>query len=594
MIRERLIRAADRLRAAAGKSRLLSVLGRQPERNEFGSVVNGRFHRSILRESETGVIFRWFRAARTEILSASLRSLGVFLLAWGVVSILVLSVGEQFDFFNLQFGIPLAVATSAIPLCFSGRMISEELTGNFLTGNFLLGFCKFSISLFETEPRRERILYPLFAGTAIGTLSVFFHPMWFPLLLLFSFIFLIGLAVPETTVFPIVLAFPFLGFFPHPSLLLGVFCLFSIVCWLPKVLSGRRQYRFLKLDIAVLLFAAILTLGGAVNAAGADGTGPLLTVYLLAAWFPIRTWLTSLFWRDRVLSCLLFSGSICAGIGILQYALGRGEVQWLDLSMFEDLGGRVTSTFSNPNILAIFLLVIFGLSLGGCFSSASVRWFCLIPLSLSGVCLILTWSRGAWLGMIAALMFFFLFHSRGTLAALLVSPLAVLGILPWLPSSIRSRFASIGNLAESSSRYRWNTWRGVLRMIRAHPYGIGNGETAFHTVFPNFAVSGTESVMHAHNVFLQVAAENGIAAAILLIGIFGMAFWLFFATRTANSSRFERAWAIGNAATLLSLIVMGMFDHLWYQPTMFYLIWFVVALLTAQAESTWEGGFYGT
>ena len=592
MIRERLLRMADRLRTAAAESRLLS--GRPPKTDELGSVADGSFHRGILRESETGVLLRWFRAARTGVLSASLRSFGVFLLAWGIVSILVLSVGEQFDAFNLRFGIPLATAISALPLCFSGKMISEELTGNFLTGNFLLGFCKFSISLFEAEPRRERILYPLFAGTAIGSLSVFFHPIWFPLLLLFSFIFLIGLAVPETTVFPIVLAFPFLGFFPHPSLLLGVFCLFSIVCWLPKVLSGHRQYRFLKLDIAVLLFAAILTLGGAVNAAGSDGAGPLLTVYLLAAWFPVRTWLTSSLWRGRVIACLLFSGSICAGIGVLQYALGRGEVRWLDLAMFENLGGRVTSTFSNPNILAIFLLVIFGLSLGGCFSPAKSRYFCLIPLALSSACLIFTWSRGAWLGAIAATVFFFLLHSRGTLAALLVSPLAVLGILPWIPSSVRFRFASIGNFAESSSRYRLNTWRGVLRMIRAHPYGIGNGETAFHTVFPNFAVSGTESVMHAHNVFLQVAAENGIAAAGLLIGIFGMLFSLFFATHSANLAKPERAWALGSAATLLSLIVMGMFDHLWYQPTLFYLIWFVAALLVAQAEDTWEGEFYET
>lgn len=594
MIRERLLLAADRLRTAAAESRLLSASGRTAKSAEFGSVTDGRFHRNVLRESETGVLFRWFRVARTGFLSSSLRSLGIFLLAWGIVSILVLSVGERFDFFDPRFGIPFAVAISALPLCFSGRMISEELTGNFLTGNFLLGFCRFSISLFESEPRRERIFPPLFAGTAIGTLSVFFHPVWLPAILLFSFVFLIGLAVPESTLIPMALGFPFLGLFPHPSLLLGVFCLFSIVCWLPKVLSGHRPYRFLKLDIAILLFAAILTLGGAVGAAGTDGAGPLLTVYLLAAWFPVRTWLTSSLWRSRVIACLLFSGSICAGIGILQYALGRGEVRWLDLAMFEDLGGRVTSTFSNPNILAIFLLMIFGLSLGGCFTSAPARWFCLIPLSLSGVCLIFTWSRGAWLGAITAVVFFFLLHSRGTLAALLASPLAIFGIVPWLPSSVRSRFASIGNLAESSSRYRLNTWRGVIRVIRAHPYGIGNGETAFHTVFPSFAVSGTESVMHAHNVFLQVAAESGIAAAVLFIAILGMAFWLFFATRPANSARSDYAWALGSAATLLSLIVMGLFDHLWYQPTMFYLFWFVAALLIAQAESTWERKFYET
>ena len=593
MILERLEKMADRLRAAAGNSRLLTISAQSEERNEIASARRGHLHRTVLRESESGIFLRWFRMARDGIFSASLRSAGFFLLVWGLTSVAVSLIRAPFDFWDSRFGVPIAVAISALPLCFSGGSIAQGLTDDFLTGNFLVGFCRFSLSLFEVVPRAERTLRALFAGFAIGVLSAFFHPVWFPTVLLSFLVLLIGFSVPEVTLIPIVLGFPFFGLLPHPSILLGCLSLFSMTCWIPKALSGHRQFRLMKIDLAIPLFAAILIAGGMVSAAGTDGTGPLLAVYLFAAWFPVRSWLTSAIWRARTVSCLLFSGSICAGIGILQYVLGYGETRWLDLSRFGDLGGRVGSTFENPNLLAIYLLIIFGISLGILFSTSQMRWFALIPLSFSAVCLIFTWSRGAWLGAIAATCFFLAFHSRRTLAALLISPLAIIGAIPWLPDGIRSRFASIGNLAETSSRYRVNTWKGVLRLIRAHPWGIGSGEKTFHAVFPEFAVSGTEGVMHAHNVFFQIAVENGVATSLLAIGFSMALFRRFFATRIANSGFSDAAPTLGCASVVLSLVVMGLFDHLWYQPTLFYLVCFVAALLTVQTEAAREGSIYG-
>lgn len=593
MIRESLEKAADRLLSAAGNSRLLGMLGQSDGEQEHVSARRGQWYRNVLHESESGVLFRRFRMARDGFFSASLRSGGLFLLLWGLTSAAVSRIRAPFDFWDPRFGIPLAVAVSGLPLCFSGRTVAQGLTDDFIAGNFLIGFCRFSLSLFEVVPRAERTFRTMFAGFAVGVLSAFLHPVWLPVALLGFSVLLLGLAVPEVTLIPMMLGFPFFGFLPHPSLLLGCFSLFSIVCWIPKALSGHRQYRFLKIDLAVLLFAAILLAGSAVTASGANGSGALFAVYLIAAWFPVRTWLTSPLWRRRAVGCLLVSGSVCAAVGVAQYLLGRGEVRWLDVSRFGDLGGRVSSTFGNPNVLAVFLLVIFSLSLGALFTAVRGHWFALVPLFLSGICLIFTWSRGAWLGAIAATGFFLLLQGRGTLAALMVSPLAVMEILPWLPNGIKSRFGSIGNLAESSSRYRVNTWKGVLRMIRAYPFGIGGGETAFHTIFPKFAVSGTESVMHAHNVFLQVAAEYGVAAGVLLLTILWLLFRRFFTTRFANSTDIDRASTLGGMSAVVSLSVMGTFDHLWYQPTLFYLVWFVAALTVAQSEAAGEENFYG-
>ncbi len=594
MVTEKLEAAAEHLREAARKSRILSAAVGEPWEETIAPSRRGAWHRRILQESESGFFSRLFLNLRNALFAVRLCDFGLFLLTWGVVSAGISTTFLAFDWGNTRFWIPLAVAASALPLCFSQRAISDGLMNGFLTGKFLLGFCRLPVSLFHAEARDGRILHIVFAGGAAGVLSAFFHPLWFPVSMFGALLLTLAFAVPEITLIPMILAFPFLVLLPHPSLSLGVLALFSLVCRIPKIISGHRQDRFFAADFPILCFAALLLADGAISAAGTDASGALFAVYLLAARFAALPCFSSKIWRGRMIGCFLTAGSVCAGIGILQYLLGRGESRWMDLSRFGDLGGRVSATFHNPNILAIYLLAVFGVSLGGVFFRAKMRGGYLISLLLSAGCLIVTWTRGAWLGALAATVFFLMLHSRGSLVALGCSPLAAAGIIPWLPAGIRSRFASIGNAADSSSRYRLNTWKSVLRMIRAHPYGIGSGEQTFHAVYGQFAVSGTESVMHAHNLVLQMTAEHGVVGTILFLWIIGALFRRFFAIRCANSEKTDRSLTLGFASALVALLTMGLFDCLWYQPTMFYLFFWICAGMGGEIEETRKGDYDGT
>lgn len=584
MFTERLESAAERLRRAAGNSRLLALPSCELAESELIGVRYGGFRRAVLREEETGVFPQLFLLARAWLFSRRLRVCGAFLAVWAAVSVSVSSVGRPFDLWSLRFWTPIAVFFASLPLCGSERSVANAMADDAITGWFFLRFCRFPRSLFEPTTQGGSISRAAYAGLVFGLLSGLTNPVWLPFALLLGAAVILGFAVPELTLIPMALGFPFSGLLPHPSLFFCGAALWSVLCWIPKALNGHREVHFTAMDGFVLLFSAVSAVGGMVNAGVSGGNGPLLSIDLLAAWFPVRTWLTSPLWRKRTVGCLLFSGSLCAGIGILQYALGLGEAKWMDLSRFGTLGGRVTSTFSNPNLLAVFLLVLFGFSLGGVLDR---RRICAASLTLSAGCLIVTWSRGAWLGALAATAFCLLLYSRGSLAALMVSPLAILAVFPWMPNGVRARFASIGNLSETSSRYRVQTWKGVLRMIRAYPFGIGSGEENFHTVYPKFAVSGTESVMHAHNVFLQVAAEHGLVAVAVFLAMIFLLFRRFSTTRTANPAYFDRAPMLGCAAALVALLTMGLFDHLWYMPNLFWLFWFVAALLWAHTENAW-------
>ena len=103
-------------------------------------------------------------------------------------------------------------------------------------------------------------------------------------------------------------------------------------------------------------------------------------------------------------------------------------------------------------------------------------------------------------------------------------------------------------------------------MLRGHPLGIGVGEWAWRIIYPHYAVSGTKTVMHAHNIFLQVAIELGIVGVVL--------FLLLLVWALRRGIRKKNIVAVAGVAGVL---FMGQFDHLWYYPGMLVPFWSMLA-----------------
>ncbi len=373
------------------------------------------------------------------------------------------------------------------------------------------------------------------------------------------------LGISNLTFLVLLVVFPFFQVLEHSTLCLLPICLFLLIWFLKSLFQGPKP----KLDFADFLVLLILLLQVSSAFVGYGRAVDALSAALLTSvWFPARRF----FERGNAKRLVFFSSFsvlIISAIGVGQYAFGAAELRWVDANRFGDIGGRVTSLFSNPNILAIYLLLYFPLSLLATFlpqNKGRMRVFYAITTVFCAFCLLLTWSRGAWLGIALQILLFLLFYSPKTRRSTLwLPPLALLSI-PILPPSFRGRLFSIGDLGESSIRYRLQTWVGALRVIGTHPVGIGVGERAWRAVYPRFAVSGTGTVMHAHNVFLQVAAELGMIGLLIFLLLIGTSFWHALKTR--------------NIAALLSLagvLVMGQFDHLWYYPGMLVPFWSILA-----------------
>ena len=110
-------------------------------------------------------------------------------------------------------------------------------------------------------------------------------------------------------------------------------------------------------------------------------------------------------------------------------------------------------------------------------------------------------------------------------------------------------------------------------MLASHPVGIGVGEWAWRIIYPSHAVSGTRTVMHAHNVFLQVATELGGVGFLIFFLLVGISFWCGIK---------EKNFAAVTA--LAGTLVMGLFDHLWYYPGMLVPFWSILAFCVSRGQ----------
>ena len=383
----------------------------------------------------------------------------------------------------------------------------------------------------------------------------------------------------------LLLVFPFLGYLPHPTLLLtGMVCV-TLGLWLWQWKTGKYSPDFSALDLLVLLSALSFFLSGTLTfgsrTAFFEG---LVKALLLLFYFPSVAFFCRSKWRERGFFALQFSGGIAAFLGILQYFRGKALLQWVDLQRFSDIGGRVTGGFGNPNVFSIYLLLVFPISLVMlCKGKESLesRLFAFLCLCAELLCLILTWSRGAWLGAMLSIFLFLLFFSHRTRRWLLIIPIPVFVVCFYLPHNIVNRFQSIGNLSESSIQYRLFVWKGVWRMLCHHPFGIGMGREAFTAHYLPYAVKGTETVIHTHQIFFQILCELGIIGLILFLSFLAILFYQLI-KKSRRTQDDDTSVIFGGGLALLGALAAGMFDNIWYHSGVFCLFW-VMAALAASA-----------
>ena len=193
-------------------------------------------------------------------------------------------------------------------------------------------------------------------------------------------------------------------------------------------------------------------------------------------------------------------------------------------------------------------------------------------------------SRGAWIGLMAAAVVIALAWSRRAALVAGAAGLAGAGALiasgtGVLPESVQLRLApALAYLRVFDARgvvptpdtfaivERMAHWQAAAEMFVDHPLlGVGPGH--YVPTYPDYAILPywREPLGHAHNVYLNVAAESGLIG---LIGFVGMlAIWWLLWVRTVrrpwpDGTWLARATAIGVGGCLTAAMAHNLFDNL--------------------------------
>lgn len=159
-------------------------------------------------------------------------------------------------------------------------------------------------------------------------------------------------------------------------------------------------------------------------------------------------------------------------------------------------------------------------------------FFFIIGLIVLMMGLIISYSRGSWIGFIAIFLFFIFLHNRvlKNWKVLFLKALIVMFLFLVLPPSIKDRVKSIENYTETSGD-RVAVWKSSLKMIKDHPiFGMGPGTFDINCLkykVPE-AVENWGKGWHAHNIFLHIASENGIIGLAGFLAIITVSFKKYF------------------------------------------------------------------
>lgn len=552
-----------------------------------------RAKRLIARCFEESIFMNLAEQLKAKTLGCPTKTYGAFFATFGIYTSLIFLIKKYAlfataaSFRDLFCGIALIIL--ALPLLFSTKTLSAALGSSVLIRALLSDVRGASAAGRRTRTAVSGAVrsWAIIAGIAAGMLTYFIPPYIFLLALFLVVLISLLLAYPESGVSLALLTAPFLSITGHPSAILAAVTLLSAVGYTIKLLRGKRTMVFGPAEAAVTAFLLLTLAGGLFIPGGGDPTEAILRASMMLVYFLAVNTVKS---RQRLATCIrlvLISATLISFTGIAQYMLGKATYDWLDSSLFADIAGRSTSVFSNPNTLAYFIITVFPLSLaafvlGSDARSRFIAGFSALSLLL---CTVVTWSRGAWIGLAVSAFMFMLMMTPRAIAAVPAATTVVSLACILLPNTLGARIDSIISLSDSANYYRVRIWNGVCRIIgRYSGGGIGIGEDVFTQVYVRVAAPEVWHASHAHSLWLQTLTELGIAG--LLVLLTALAFiWQKSAECVRKSTDKKLSVMCGGCICgVIALTVSGFFDFVWYNNTVLFMFWAVAGLASAAAD----------
>lgn len=251
------------------------------------------------------------------------------------------------------------------------------------------------------------------------------------------------------------------------------------------------------------------------------------------------------------------------------------------------LGGRPTAGFKTSNGLGGYLTVAMPVLFAAVLlKNKNLRFRVLILVIFLFLLwsLVLTFSRGAWLGTFLGgmlMMFIFFFHRQKTKLYFSLGFFLIIVSLYLLLALILAGSSSSDLLGRFSTiLWRVDIWRDSIPMIKDNLL-FGHGINTYMRLFEAYRTDlGGANPTYAHNCYIQLAVETGIAGLSAFL-------WIIAELFRKSIICLDRYWADNYNLTILAagllsgifaFLVHSFFDTHLYSLQLSVYLWFMIGL----------------
>ena len=290
---------------------------------------------------------------------------------------------------------------------------------------------------------------------------------------------------------------------------------------------------------------------------------------------------------DRLLLGLTLAATVAAVVGILQVGLCPPAEQptalprWL-IHRCDRAHGFFSIYMTLAGVLSLTLLSTLPRLL-----PPRPAWRRLgAPWLLMLWSLVVTYTRGAWIGFAAGVLTVAATVRRGRWV--LVGGLLVLAAGALVaPYELRHRFLSMADPEEAGVRERVYMWKSGLAMWRERPI-LGTGPGGVKRDYVRYAREEAvkKRTGHVHNTPLQILVERGV----LGLAAWGWLWVAFYAEAIRRLRRLpteraaERALVVGSIAAVTGFLIGGLSEYNFGDSEVVMVVWVIMALPWATRE----------
>jgi len=370
----------------------------------------------------------------------------------------------------------------------------------------------------------------------------------------------------DKTILYSLMAFAVFSFFSIS--LTQISCGIGGLAWMYKCqLTGAWKEQNLPLKLPFLLFVAacIAAVAGSVDIESSYKSLKRLLEILIFFW--AVNCIESEEQRERLILLLIASASLSTLTGF--YSAWKTGI-----TILARVEGTMSVYMTYAGLLMLALLVVLGKLL---FEKSKWRYWLWGGVALMTACLLLTYTRQAWLGVMAGLVFL-IWNRKKVLLWFLPVFMALLFVVS--PDHVKNRMRSLVDLQDGNLAARIALWKGGWLVFKDHPV-IGCGFKCIDAVNHKYPdpTGYIKKLRGLHNNFVQLAVDTGILGLGSWISVWVLYFLTLYRRRLLMEGN-PRLYGcmMGSSAAVFGFLIAGVFETNFYDAEVSMALYFIMAL----------------